>query len=85
MGQLRVRDLGSHHATCASCRAPAVLRMVETRNSRRGAEWLDRHFDAQPYRAVTCSECGMTYPVRSTDRTPARASGRDWDYADQRV
>jgi hypothetical protein len=82
---IRRRDLGSSYGTCASCREQAVLSMVETRAVRRGWQLLDRRFDPQPYRAVTCSACRATYPVRSTDPTPVRASGRDWDYAAQRA
>ncbi len=91
MSRLRARVVGSGVARCRRCDELATLTVHESRYVRSWTQLLNRTFDAAVSRTASCSACGRTYPIRSTDRTPekagrrqssggAHAAGRDWSY-----
>ena len=89
MAQLRGRLIGSSVAGCRGCGQRALQTVHETRYVREWTELLARRFDPAISRTSTCQACGLTYPIRATDRTGeaaarrgtgAHTAGRDWSY-----
>jgi len=85
MAVLRFREISRALADCRSCRQVAVITVNESRYVATWSERLSGRVDPQATRTATCSTCGVTYPVRSTDRTAAPAAGRDWADTRSRV
>ena len=76
MARLKYRELGSVLGVCACCYADVDLRLTESKLVRTWRDQFDRSFVSQVQRTASCSSCGSTYPLRSSDLTPVPAAKR---------
>ena len=75
--RLRGRTIGDSIVRCRSCGELATHTVRETRYVRGWGQLLDRRFDPAISRTASCATCGLTYPVRATDRTADALAHRE--------